>query len=80
VGPRGGPGPLHEQLAVGAPVAGHQVVILSRAGPRRRRRRRKSKQPALFQMLVGHCGRRAGEELKGGEGGRGLKLRRFSMN
>lgn len=46
VGPRGGPGPLHEQLTIGAPMAGHQVVILGRARPRWRRR--KPEQPAFF--------------------------------
>lgn len=59
VGPRAGPGPLHEQLAIGAPVTCHEVVILGRACPGRRR---KPEQPAVFQMLMGHCrGEREGE-------------------
>lgn len=53
VGPRGGPGPLHEQVTIRAPVAGHQVVKLSRAGPWRGRR--ESEQAPFFQVFVGHC-------------------------
>lgn len=53
---------LHEQLPVGAAMAGHQVVVLGRAGPWRWRR--KPKEPAFFQMLVGHW---EGEETQRGE-------------
>lgn len=62
VGPGRGPRPLHEQLAIRAPVAGHQVVELSRAGPRWRWG--EPEQAPFFQMLVGHC---RGE--RGGGGG-----------
>lgn len=61
VGPRGGPGPLHEQVTIRAPVAGHQVVKLSRAGPWRGRR--ESEQASFFQVFVGHC--RGEEEGEG---------------
>lgn len=67
VGPHSGPSPLHEQFTIGTPVAGHQVIILSRSGPRRRRR--KPKKSMVLQMLMGHCGRREREE-EGEQGGR----------
>lgn len=44
--PCSGPGPLHEQITVGAPVAAHEVVVLSWACPWWRRR--KPKQPPFF--------------------------------
>lgn len=53
---------LHEQLPVGAAMAGHQVVVFGRAGPRRRRG--KPEEPAFFQMLVSHW---EGEETQRGE-------------
>lgn len=65
VGPHRGPRPLHEQLAVGAPMARHQVVILGRTRPGGGRRG-EPEQASIFQMLMSHCG--GGRVGRGGGG------------
>lgn len=49
---------LHQQVAVGAPLAGHQVVVLARVGSRWGRGQ--AEEASLLQVFVGHCGTKEG--------------------
>lgn len=80
VGAGCGSASLHEQFPIGAAMAGHQVVVLGRAGPWWRWG--KPKEPAFFQMLVGHWEGeepQRGERLRVREGGI-LKFKSSSLN